>query len=444
MPALSLSTDGLVERIYWLIRLRWIAIAGVVLTVLFTRQFLYLPIPFLPVYSIVIFLAIYNSAFLFYLNRANKESVSFPKKAVRIANAQISLDLLNLASLIHFSGGIENPFIFYFIFHMIISSILLSRGAAFLQATFAVLLFLLLVTGEYSGVITHYCLGELFVSSQHYNLVYIAGIFFVFMTTLYIAVYMTSSISKKLRQREDSLEEANELLRQNDRIKSEYVLRVTHDIKEHLSAIQSCIDPVSEGIIGALNEKQKDLLIRANKRIEKLTFFIKALLEITNIKLSKQIEMNYFSLKTSIDNALILVAPKAEHKNIRISSQIEISSDTLKGAQIYIEETIANLLINAVKYTPSGGKVALSVKDKGDLVEILISDTGIGIPEDDLPKIFEEFYRAKNARQIEKDGTGLGLSIAKQVIDRHNGNIWVESKLDKGSTFHIELPRSPR
>jgi signal transduction histidine kinase len=100
-----------------------------------------------------------------------------------------------------------------------------------------------------------------------------------------------------------------------------------------------------------------------------------------------------------------------------------------------------NILANAVKYTPCNGKIDIRVNDKGNTILIQIKDTGIGIPNDELPKIFEEFFRASNAKEIEKDGTGLGLSIAKQVIERHNGKIWVESEKGKGSTFSIELPK---
>ncbi len=426
--------EGIVERLYWLIRLRWIAVTGVILTVLFASHWLRLNLPAFPLYLISLSIALYNLIFLFLLN--------YLKKKARIANLQISLDLTSLAALIHFSGGIENPFIFYFIFHMIIGSILLSRRAAFLQATFVVILFSLVVTLEYFEILFHYCLKNFLGFDLHKNLLYIGGVSFVFISTLYLATYMASSISIRLRQREKSLREANLLLEEKDRIKSEYVMRVSHDIKEHLSAIQSCLEPVAEGITGELNPKQKDLFQRAGQRTEKLTSFVKALLEITRIKLSRHIEMGYFSLRKTIENAINFVEPKARDKGISIDSNIESTVDIIMGAQIYIEETIANLLANSVKYTPRNGRVSLSVKDRGDSILIQITDTGIGIPKEEIPRIFEEFYRASNAKEIERDGTGLGLSIAKQVVERHNGRIWVESEEGKGSTFNIVLAKN--
>jgi signal transduction histidine kinase len=432
-------TRNLVERNYWLIRLRWIAVAGVNVTILFISQILQFSLPTFALYSIGAFLAIYNLTFLVLLSLIKgKESFSIIN---RIANAQISLDLLSLAGLIHFSGGVGNPFIFYFIFHMIIAGILLSRRASFIQATFAVLLFCAMAVSEYSGIATHYGLGNFFGFDRYNNFIYVSGVSFVFISTIYIAVYMATSISQRLRERDKILAETNVLLKKQDLLKSEYVLRVSHDIKEHLAAIQCCLEPVAGGITGELNPKQLDLVQRAVHRTAKLIFFVKALLEITRIRLTKEIKMDYFYFPDALAEAIAYISSKAKDKNISVDSIVEPSIDRIFGAQEYIQETLGNILANAVKYTPCNGKINIAVNDQGNRIFIQIKDTGIGIPADELPKIFEEFFRASNAKEAERDGTGLGLSLAKQVIERHNGKIWVESEEGKGSTFSIELPK---
>ena len=434
--------EGLIERIYWLIRLRWIAVAGVIFTVLFAEKIVNIPLQSLTLYAIAAVLGVYNLIFFLYLNRTKRNNPpDLPTVANRVANIQISFDLLSLTALIHFSGGIENPFVYYFIFHMIIAGILLSSRAAYLQATFAAVLFILMVGMEYFNVLKHYNLEGFVAHGLHANEAYILGVSFVFISTIYLAVYMASSISIKLRQKEKTLREANLLLEEKDRIKSNYVLRVSHDIKEHLSAIQGCLDPVLQGLTGELNPGQKDLVRRSSERTGKLMSFVKALLEITRIKLSKELETGPFSLRKTVENAVNFVEARAKDKDIRLSYNIDPAIDVITGAQIYIEETIANLLANSVKYTPKGGRVDMKIKDKGDSVLIQISDTGIGISKDDIPRIFDEFYRAKNAKALERDGTGLGLSIAKEVIERHKGKIWVESEEGKGSTFNIVLPK---
>ncbi len=431
--------ERLIERLYWLVRLRWIAVVGVFLTTLVVNSTFKLSLATAPLYTVAIMLGIYNIAFLLLLGAMKvKRSIAAIN---RIANAQILLDLLSLAVLIHFSGGIENPFLFYFIFHMIIASILLDRRSSFLQATFAVALFFTIVIAEYLGILPHYCLKGFMVCDQRHNIIYITGISFVFVSTLYIAVYMATSISGRLKQREKALEEMNRQLEDKDHIKSEYVLRVTHGIKEHLSAIQGCLEPVAEGITGELNPRQSDLVQRAAQRTAKLMLFVKALLQITRIKLSKEINMEYFSLKDSVDEMISYASSKAKDKNISVSFTIDATIDKIRAAKEYIQETLTNLLVNSIKYTPRNGRVDIKISDRGNSVVIEISDTGIGIPKNELPKIFEEFYRASNAKEVERDGTGLGLSIAKHVIEIHNGKIWVESEEGKGSKFSIELPK---
>ena len=106
-----------------------------------------------------------------------------------------------------------------------------------------------------------------------------------------------------------------------------------------------------------------------------------------------------------------------------------------------IREVLVNLLDNAVKYTPDGGSIKVSEVDHGDMQEFIICDTGFGIPRESIPRLFERFYRVDKARSREMGGTGLGLSIVKHIIDRHEGKVWVQSELGKGSCFHFMLPK---
>jgi len=127
-------------------------------------------------------------------------------------------------------------------------------------------------------------------------------------------------------------------------------------------------------------------------------------------------------------------------EKIRGAAEIDPAVDEVSGEAVLIEETITNMLFNAVKYTPDGGRVTLEVNRDDDLVQVKIRDTGIGIPEAAMPNIFQEFYRAENARAVERDGTGLGLAFAKEVVERHGGRIWAENNPDGGSTFTFTLP----
>ncbi|MHC4186413.1 MAG: ATP-binding protein [Planctomycetota bacterium] len=202
----------------------------------------------------------------------------------------------------------------------------------------------------------------------------------------------------ELQKQEKAAREANLQLREKDRIKDEYVARVTHDIKGHLAAIQSCLAVASDGAASSLSDRQSDFMNRAARRTTQLSNFVKELLNLTQMRLSGQVNS--------------------------------------------INEMITNLLFNAVKYTPENKSVHLEAKSYDDFVQIDISDTGIGIPADEVAHVFDEFFRASNAKKTEKDGTGLGLSIVKQIVERHGGEITVESRQGEGTKFTVTLPRN--
>ena len=432
----------LVKRAYWLIKLRWIAIVCVSIGTYFSSSILAIELQDLGLYGIAVLLALYNMTVLLLLNHITKVNREVPESIVkRIINFQICADLVLLTVMLHFSGGIENPFVFYFIFHMIIASILLSVWESFLHATFAVLLFSLLILFEYLQLIPHYCLRGFVPYCLHRDILYILGTLFVFTTAIYLSVYMASYIAVRLRRTEQAYLKTNILLQEKDCIKDEYVLRVTHDIKGHIATIQNCLDLIVKKVIGPLDDKPAEVINRAYTRTIKLKNFVETLLRLTEMRLSDKSEMEAFSLRDTVHNTVAAVRTKAEDKSIILNCDVESSVDKIIGNQFSIEEVTLNLLLNAIKYTPEKGSVTINVKNGNDCVFIEIADTGIGIPVDELDKVFDEFFRASNARKVKKDGTGLGLSIAKQIVERHGGKIWVDSTEDTGTKFWITLPK---
>lgn len=439
-----LKSTSLVQRAYWLIRLRWVAIAALAAATLGASEFMGVSLPVERLYTIAVVVFLYNLG-LYELLRYWTQGGREPSDA-RIGSIlamQISMDLFILTAILHFSGGIENPFFLFFAFHMIIASILRSRLESYLQATLAVMLFGGLVVLEAVEGLPHYPLKGFAGHGLHQDGRYVLGTVFVFSVTLYLIVYMTTSISEQLRRHQEALERANAQLRQKDKVKNEYVLRVTHDIKGHLTAVLGSLDVISGEMVGPLTAEQRDFVSRAYRRTTSCLEFIGALLKLTRMKLTGRLEAERFSLKKCILNALSLVQSRAGDKSITLTHRMDPDIDMIWGESVLIEDTIANLLINAVKYTPQGGKVDLEVKRDNEFVQVRIADTGIGVPEAALPLLFEEFYRADNARATERDGTGLGLAFAKQVVERHGGQIWFENNPGGGSVFTFTLPAEP-
>ena len=435
----AIPDDSLSQRARWLIRLRWLAALSVAVSTFVCARLVGIALQERALYGIALLLLIYNAVLFGLLRRLADVSGDRGVRGVKwTISIQIAADLAILTLLLHFSGGVENPLAFFFIFHMIVASILLSVAESYLQATLAVLLFGLLIALEYGGVIPHHCLTGFVRHCQYQEGRFVLGTFFVFAVSLYLVVYMASYIAVRLRRAERAQSQANEQLREKDRIKDEYVARLTHDIKGHLAAIQTCL---AVAIGGPINGQVADFVNRAYRRTQKLTAFVRILLRLTKLKLHGTLDMTVFSLGDAAHHAVEAVRLRADDRAIHLSCTREGSTQTVRANRDAIEETIVNLLLNAIKYTAEHGMISIETRTEGDSVCLSISDTGIGIPQSELARVFDEFYRASNARQIERDGTGLGLSLAKEVIELHEGSISVVSTEGSGTTFRIVLPQ---
>ena len=435
----------LVRRAFWLIRLRWFAVLGLCITTFVANKILGIGLSAVSIYITAAGLALYNIIALLLLQQAKKDHSHnrWPPLTVRkIINFQMAADLLILTLLFHFSGGIENPFVIYYVFHMIIASILLSVWESYLQATLASGLLFLLVLLEYRGVIPHHCLDEFVAVDQFDHAPYVFGRLAVVSSALYLVVFMASPITTRLRRQEQGYWQANQQLHQKDRIKDEYVERVTHDIKGHLAAIKSSLDVVAKGFAGPLEPKQQEFVDRAVDRTGVLAAFVRQLLKLTQMRLSNTVQVDEFALDAAIQSALEGARVRAADKQIQLKSETKGQLFSLSGDRLSVEEMITNLVLNAIKYSPEGASVEVTAAEDSEQIRVSIKDNGIGIPQDELPRVFDEFYRASNARAKEKDGTGLGLSIAKQIVERHGGKIWAESQLGQGTTVGFTLSKS--
>jgi len=437
MPQL-VEENGLGQRARWLIRLRWPAGISVAISTFVCARLFGISLQERALYGIAGLLLVYNTVVFTLLGRATRDqSARSLRNVKRLINVQISADLVILTALLHFSGGVENPFVFFFIFHMIIASILLSVRASYLQATLAILLFGLLVLLEHQELIPHYCLKGYVIQCRYEERAFLLGTFAVFAITLYLVVYMASYIMVRLRRAEEAQRQANALLCEKDRIKDEYVARLTHDIKGHLATIQTCLDVA---VIGGLNDRTADFVNRAYRRTQKLTAFVKMLLTLTRLRLNGSVEVAVFPLCDAVRNAIEAVRRQAEERSISLGHSLVQTADAVSGNRTYIEETVTHLLLNAIKYTPEHGTVEIEMYTGGTSIVLQISDTGIGVPEAEQAKIFDEFYRASNARDIERDGTGLGLSLAKRVVELYGGSISSSSRQGGGAMFCMSLP----
>ena len=433
--------NGLGQRAYWLVRLRWLAATAVVLGTFVCAHILRLGVQEAALYTIAGLLFLYNTVVHHLLNRFTQMTSTQGRRSTKsIIDAQITIDLIILTVLLHFSGGPENPLVLFFLFHVIIASILLSVWESFLQATWAVSLFGVLLLLEGTGLAPHACLTGLVHHCRYEEKGYLAVTFACFAVAVYLIVYLASYIAVRLKRAEEVQREANRLLREKDRIKDEYVAHLTHDIKGHLAAIQSCLGVAATD---SLPRQAAEFVDRAYRRTKKLTAFVRMLLRLTRLKLDGNVEREVFCASDAVREAAEAVQPGAQEKSLRLECSGITVPGMICGNALAFKEAITNLLLNAIKYTPPHGTVSVRTEILDNTMRIEIADTGIGVPLEEQGRIFEEFFRASNAKQTEPEGDGLGLSLVKRVVEMHAGMIDFQSRLGSGTTFRIVLPLAP-
>jgi PAS domain S-box-containing protein len=537
----------LIERIHWLIRLRWIAILGLFVTTYIASSVFNVVSWVLPLYVIGVVSGLANTGFLYYTKVFRTKKYASVQKH---AGIQIMWDLLSLTCLIYFGGGVENPFIVYFLFHVIIAGILLEKIYSYLQAIFATCLFALLILLEYYSVIPH----------QHLNMVsafapgreiwhseeYILGIFFALASTIFISVYFVTSIMDRLRKSGDdvlfeirstieNMAEGVVFIDPGDKVTMcNKAIERTWNIKREEIIGKSVKDNLSRylGVSGAkITEKSRRGIktsqhqeirtengylyntysavhdndgkywgtvltshdITARKKLEQQLLHTERLATIgemsakvaheiknplSSISLNTELlhdEINHYNgdktneaeemiqsiMKevdrlTDISEEYLQFArfPKLELKSASINDMlIELTrflKEEMFQRNIVLEESYAvdlpevlldenqirqvffNVLKNSFDAMPEGGRLDIStgINDNNN-VEVCIADSGSGIAEEDIQRIYDPFYSNK------VDGTGLGLALTKKTIEVHGGEISCDSTVGVGTTIHL-------
>jgi signal transduction histidine kinase len=605
----SMVDEELIESESWLIRLRWLAGLGVLAVVLGIDPLLGLKVGKPPLLGIGIAILIYNTIFFGIDFRLNQTKAAI--KAYRLLTVwQVTLDWLAMSLLIHFSGGIESPAIFFFLFHMVIASMFFPVRTAFSFAFLAVMLVSTIALLEYFSILPHRAPGGYLTEKLYANPYYVMAVLFFFSSTGIILVYLATAISERLRRRENEVVQlthglqrattrlqalnegartitssldlsqvlkqfvqitaevldiraasirlldktgkrlepvatyglsqeyldkgpidldSNLLARQVlegkvinipdisessllqypewakqegissmlsaplvgktqsigilrayaqdlghfstddeeflasiaaqgsiaienalayqaiealDANKSDFVRMVTHELRSPVSVARSLLRTMTAGYAGEVSAAQLDILKRANRRLDFLQKLIDDLLDLAAGKSEiLETQTSTVNLKEVIQRVVERFRLPAEEKGLSlVFSETQDFSSTVLATLDGMDRVFNNLISNAVKYTPSGGKVNVTASSSGNTIQVDISDTGIGIPEDALGHLFEEFYRAPNAKDLEREGTGLGLTIVRDVVNRFGGTIRVHSQVGEGTRFTVTFP----
>ncbi len=249
---------------------------------------------------------------------------------------------------------------------------------------------------------------------------------------------LTSSLNesvkriKKQREREKTL----------SKMKSEFISIAAHQLRTPLSAIKWTFQMLLEGDVGELTEEQREFIERGSRTNENMVTLINDLLNVSRIEEGRfGYEFEKHSLEKIVEEVIEEKRLKAQEEDVTLN--FEKPQTSLPQVRVDPEKitlAIKNLIDNAVKYTFPGGQITVKLKLKNNAIEFSIADTGVGIPENQMQRLFTKFFRAENAIRLQTEGSGLGLYLVKNIIESHKGKVWAESEEGKGSTFYFTLP----
>jgi signal transduction histidine kinase len=249
-------------------------------------------------------------------------------------------------------------------------------------------------------------------------------------------------IKRALERRRLALEA--ESLRQEKKLMEEnFITMVSHQLRSPLVAIQQYFEVILAGMVGQVEEKQKEMILRARERLAGLLNLINDWLDLSRINRGQIVnKFKPLSLEKILEKLINFMRPLAQEYQVTLELlPVRIQASVL-GDEETLEQVFTNLISNAIKYNRPQGTVKIGLKEEQNFVTVEVRDTGVGIAKEHLPHIFDQFYQVHRSESKKMKGTGLGLSIAKKIVESHNGSIQVSSELGIGSTFTVLLPKS--
>ncbi len=261
---------------------------------------------------------------------------------------------------------------------------------------------------------------------------------------LFEQVYRSrQDLESKIQDRTKQLAVALEEVKKVSKMKSDFISAVSHELRTPLTSIKGYASILITGKIGEIPQQVKERLEKINKHSDNLVKMINDLLDISRIE-SGRVEMKFakYNISSIVENVLDILTPQIKEKGLQLKTQIEPNAPDVIVDLSQFERVFINLLGNAIKFTPLNGTITVGAKKDQNAILFSIADSGIGIKEEDIPKLFHEFYRVENEINQNVKGTGLGLALAKNIVEAHRGQIWVTSKVNGGTTFYFTLPVS--
>jgi signal transduction histidine kinase len=250
-------------------------------------------------------------------------------------------------------------------------------------------------------------------------------------------------IIRRALERRKLAMEAETLRREKKLMEENFITMVSHQLRSPLVAIQQYFEVILAGMVGHVEESQREMISRARERLESLLRLINDWLDMARISRGQIVDkLKPLALEKLLDKQVEFMEPLAQESGVKLEHRPLRKAALVLADEQSLEQVFSNLISNAIKYNTPGGSVLITLREENGTLIADVADTGIGISREHLPLIFDQFYRVSRREDQKIKGTGLGLAIAKKIVEAHNGVILVESEPGKGSTFSVRLPKA--
>ena len=435
-------------RNLWFIKLRYLFVASL-LFFLFAGEFL-LRLNFTSnqlqaIIAVSVVIILYNSIILSLKDKVKQTRGEF--NALHLSLVMMILDLIALMILVYFTGTIDSPLYVFFIFHMVIGSLILPGKVVYSISVITVFVFTLITMLEYSGIIASNKIPGLFFESSSHSFSYIILYLSIFATMMFICVFLANTIARTLYDRERQLWNSIEKLNEAEKTKQKYIMGIVHQIKSPITAFQALLDIILFNYLGPVSKEVEEKLRRMKTRGEEALNLINNVLRISKLKLLDVRTSEDLSINSMLQEIISNNSSKIQAKSLDVIFSDKRNKDRhVQGDKVMFELCFSNLLENSIKYVNAQGIIEVQIMDTTGEIIVSICDDGIGIPSTDLGKIYEQFFRGSNLKGSEYEGSGMGLSIVKEIIEIHGGKIKVQSPSrlsthdKRGTEFIVSLP----
>jgi signal transduction histidine kinase len=441
----GLGGPVLLNNAFWFMRFRWIVVAIFVAVGLVGRLLgvslrqLGLIVPYRGLWILAVVLSAYNVVFYFIARQARiRANYSLVKANIWL---QIVSDLLVVTFLVHIVGSTYTFIPFLYLFHITLSCIFFPKKESLVVILTATGFYLTAVALEATGVWP--AQGMLVTAPAVFRHVMSVETIFALSAVFfwYVEWYLVSSLSEVVRLRDQQLSVANQQLRDADEEMTRQVLLTTHDLKAPFAGMESNIQVLKSQYWTDLPEPTRAIIERIDQRAQTLRERIRDILILGDLRSrgTKESASVPVDLQRVVQGVVEEVAEKAESRNI--SLEIRVPALRAVGDPEQTSILISNLLSNAIFYSREGGVVSVLAEAEEAEVCLAVSDHGIGIREEALAHIFDEYYRTKEAARFNKNSTGLGLSIVREIAQNLHLKVTVSSEVGTGTTFEVRFPR---